>query len=212
MSRIADFQASGKVDRPVRSSPFGGSSSSEPSTASARKPSVDRSIPIVPDRASLVAADDFFDSSDLSRAASHSASNPTQQADSTMALPGDALTAILAAQAEANRQNMVSFGETLATSLARKSTEDQARTDALIKTMQDQIKQQDQTMHAMIRHLDKSRHPEGSLSTKDTPDVDEFKHSSVADEGAQSDFLIAFGQICAHMEATGKLTSQVLFR
>ena len=79
---------SGKKDRPVRSSPFEGSSSSEPSTASARKPSVDRSIPIVPDRASPVAADDSFDSSDLSRATSHSASNPTQQAHSTMALTG----------------------------------------------------------------------------------------------------------------------------
>ena len=190
---------SGRVDRPVRSSPFGGSSSSEPSTASARKPSVDRSIPIVPDRASPVTADGLFDSSDLSRATSHSASNPTQQADSTMALSGSDLQAILAAQAEANRQHMITFGETLATSLAQKSTDDQARTDALLKTMQTQIDQQDKTMQAMIRHLDKSRRPEGSLSAKDTPDVDEFKHSSVADENAQSDFLITFAQICANM-------------
>ena len=81
----------GNKDRPVRSSLFSGSSSSELSTASACKPTVDRSIPIVPDRASLVAADDPFDSSDSSRVTSQPASNPTQQAHSTMALSGDAL-------------------------------------------------------------------------------------------------------------------------
>ena len=70
-----------------------------------------------------------------------------------MALTGDALQAILATATEASRQAMVTVGETLATSLNQKSTEDQACTDALIKTMQDQIKQQDQAMQAMIRHL-----------------------------------------------------------
>ena len=59
-----------------------------------------------------------------------------------MALTGDALQAILAAQSEANRQNMVAISETLATSLNQKSMEDQARTDALLKTMQNQIDEQ----------------------------------------------------------------------
>ena len=35
---------------------------------------------------------------------------------------------------------------------------------------------------------------------------------SVADENMQSDFLVMFAQICAHMEATGKLPFQILFR
>ena len=129
-----------------------------------------------------------------------------------MALSGDALQAILAATTEANRQAMVTVSETLATSLNQKSTEDQARADALLKTMQEQIEKQDKVMQALLVHLDRSRRPEGSLTAKDSPDVDEFKHGSVADENAQSDFLITFAQICAHMEATGKLTAQIKFR
>ena len=128
-----------------------------------------------------------------------------------MALSGDALQAILAATTEANRQAMVTVGETLATSLNQKSTEDQARTDALMKMMQDQLEKQDKVMQAMLMHLGRFCHPEGSLLAKDLPEVDEFKRSSVADENAQSDFLIMFAQICAHMEATGKLTAQIKF-
>ena len=67
-----------------------------------------------------------------------------------MALTGDALQAILTATTEANRQAMVTVGETLATSLNQKSTEDQARTDALMKMMQDQLEKQDKVMQAML--------------------------------------------------------------
>ena len=56
---------------------------------------------------------------------------------------------------------VIAAGETLATSLNQKSTEDQARTDALIKTMQDQLEKQDKVMQAMLMYLDRSRRPEG---------------------------------------------------
>ena len=49
--------------------------------------------------------------------------------------------------------------------------------DSLLKTMQDQIDRQDKTMKAMLMHIDRSRRPEGSLTAKDSPDVDEFKHA-----------------------------------
>ena len=73
-----------------------------------------------------------------------------------MALSGDALQAILAANSEANRQAMAAMGDTFATSFREKSAEDQARMDALLQKMQDRIDKQDETMQAelMLTPLD----------------------------------------------------------
>ena len=90
------------------------------------------------------------------------------------------------------------MAEVFATSLKEKSAEDQACFDAIMQKFQDRMDKQDDTMKSMLRYMDRSPRPEGSLSAKDTPDVDEFKHASVAKDNAQSDFLITCTQLCAH--------------
>ena len=94
-------------------------------------------------------------------------------------MDGDALTAILAASSAANQRALTGMAEVFATSLKEKSAEDQARFDAIMQKFQARMDQQDEAMKSMLMHMDRSRRPEGSLSAKDTPDVDEFKHASV---------------------------------
>ena len=79
-----------------------------------------------------------------------------------------------------------------ADSLQEKSVEDQNCLYAMMQKLQDRMDRQGETMQSMLLCTDRSRRPEGFLSAKDTPDVDEFKHAFVAEENAQSDFLVTF--------------------
>ena len=81
-----------------------------------------------------------------------------------MALNGEALSAILAANSAANQQALTAMGDTFAISLREKSAEDQARMDAMLQKMQDRMDKQDETMKAMLMYMDRSRRPDGSLT------------------------------------------------
>ena len=124
----------------------------------------------------------------------------------------DAVQLLINANAESNKAALTDMAQVLATSLKEKSADDQARFEAMMEKMQNRIDQQDATMTAVLEHLGRTNQPEGSLSAKDTPDVDEFKHSALADKDAQSDYLVTFAQLCANMQATGKLTAQTDYR
>ena len=115
---------------------------------------------------------------------------------------------LIEANAESNKVALADMAQVLVTLLKEKSAEDQAQFEAIMEKMQNCIDQQDANMKTMLDHLAGANLPEGSLLSKDTPDVDEFKHSALVSNDAQSDYLVTFAQPCANMEATSKLTAQ----
>ena len=70
--------------------------------------------------------------------------------------------------------------------------------------MQEKLNEQQQALIDALKQLDKAHHGDDVVVPKDFPSVDEFKYGAVTDPSAQSDFLVAYAQIAAHMEAAGK--------
>ena len=86
----------------------------------------------------------------------------------------------------------------------RSTKEMEERHQKQMETMQEKLNEQQQALIDALKQLDKARHHDDVVVLKDFLIVDEFKHGAVTDSSAQSDFLVAYTQIAARMEAAGK--------
>ena len=208
---IPPKKTSGQTDRPLRSSPFEGLPASGQSAAPARKPTAARSVPVVADFVSLETSGDLSPASDSSLPRGAGSSSPTQTMGGPPHVTSDQLSAILTANSTQQTTAMRGFADVIAQAMRdnqdaqeRSTKEMEERHQKQMEAMQEKLNEQQQALIDALKQIDKTRQSDDVVVPKDFPSVDEFKYGAVTDPGAQSDFLVAYAQIAARMEAAGK--------